>query len=143
MEQEKFQNTLKLKVDTGKIVVPIEDTDGECLGKMTFIPTDSDILKRYGDVVEFFNSTEFSEGSSEQEIMEYSDHVKEQFDYLFGYKVSEALFQKCGPLTIVSGGEFFFESVLDGISSIIEQITNERIEKRMAKVRKATARYHK
>ena len=93
--------------------------------------------------MEFFNSTEFSEGSSEQEIMEYSDHVKEQFDYLFGYQVSEVLFQKCGPLTIVSGGDFFFESVLDGISSIIEQITNERIEKKMAKVRKATARYHK
>lgn len=93
MEQEKFQNTLKLKVDTGKIVVPIEDTDGECLGKMTFIPTDSDILKRYGDVVEFFNSTEFSEESSEREIMEYSDHVKEQFDYLFDIRYQKRCFR--------------------------------------------------
>ncbi len=140
---QEVKNALQLKVNTGKIVVPIVDTDGECLGKMAFIPTDMDILNRYGQVVEFFNNVKFSENPSDKEIMEFSENVRSQFDKLFGYQVSESLFQKCGPLTVISNGDFFFENVLEGIVGIIEQITNERIEKKMAKVRKATARYHK
>lgn len=143
MAQNQLQNTMKLKVDTGKIVVPIEDTDGEILGKMSFIPTDTDILKRYGSVVDFFNNTKFFDDISNEEIVEYSENVKKQFDYLFGYNVSESLFQKCGPLTVVSNGDFFFENVLDGIIGIMEAITNERVEKKMEKVRRATAKYHK
>lgn len=138
-----LNKTLKLKVDTGKIVVPIEDADGEILGKMSFIPTDTDILKRYGSVVDFFNHTKFSEDVSNEEIIEYSENVKEQLNYLFGYNVSESLFQKCGPLTVISNGDFFFENVLEGIVGIMEAISNERVEKKMSKVRKATAKYHK
>lgn len=137
------QNAMKLKVDTGKIVVPIEDTDGESLGKMTFIPTDMDILNRYGSVVEFFNNVKFSENPTEQEITEFAEKVKEELDYLLGYPVSKDIFQRCSPLTIVSNGDFFFESVIDGIAEIAEQITNERVQKKLAKVRKVTAKYHR
>lgn len=143
MAQKKLESTFTLKVDTGKIVVPIEDADGERLGEMTFIPADTDILKRYGDVVEFFNQAKFSEQDLQEEIVAFSDKIREQMDYLFGYPVSESLFQKCGPLTVTSSGEFFFVNVLEGIVEIIEKITNERVEKKMAKVRKATAKYHK
>ena len=142
MDQKNLQNTMKLKVDTGKIVVPIEDADGESLGEMAFIPTDSDILKRYKSVVEFFNNVSFSEDLAEEEVVKFSDEIRKQLDYLFGYNVSDSVFQKCGPLTVITGGNFYFESVLNGIVGIIEQITNERVEKKLAKIRKATAKYH-
>lgn len=137
------QNVLKLKVDTGKIVVPIEDSDGELLGEMAFIPTDMDILKRYESVVDFFNGVSFSEEATNEEIVDFSEGIRSQLDYLFGYPVSDSIFQKCGPLTVIPNGDFFFESVLDGILGIIERITDERVEKKMAKLRKATAKYHK
>ena len=126
---------LTLKVDTGAVTVDVENENGKKIGEFEFVPTDTDIVNRYGSVVEFFNNVSFNENEGNEEI-------REQFDHLFNYPVSDSIFGKCGPLTPVQNGDFFFEVVLDGIRSIIEKVTNERIEKKMKKIRKATAKYH-
>lgn len=138
---------LKLKVNTGAVQVAIENENGRKIGEFEFIPTDTDIVNRYGKVVDFFNNVKFDqeakEDEKEEKIRQFSAQIREQLDYLLNYTVSENIFQQCGPLTVTQNGDFFFESVLDGICSIIEQTTNERMEKKLNKIKAATAKYHK
>lgn len=138
------QQNFELKVDTGAITVPVVDEiDGEKIGSFKFNPSDLDIVKRYKEVAENFNSISVSEEPSETEVLEVSERLKEQIDYLLNYNVSGELFAKCNPLTPTSSGDFFIENIMSGIAEIIEMATNQRIEKKKAKIRKATAKYHK
>lgn len=141
MAQEmKFQ----LKTDTGAVTVPIiDEKDGEVIGSFKFNPNDLDIIKRYEKVVESLNAMSVPDNAGTEEIFVVTDEIKRQVDYLLNYNVSSELFAKCNPLTLTSNGDFYVENVLDGIAVIIEQATNQRIEKKKAKIRKATAKYHK
>lgn len=136
--------TLTLKVNTGAVLVNVENENGRKIGTFEFVPTDTDIINRYGDVVDFFNNVKFdSDKAGEEELRQFSAQIRERFDYLLNYPVSEGIFSKCGPLTPTQDGDFFFETVIDGIRKLIEQVTNERMEKKMKKIRNATAKYHK
>lgn len=135
---------LTLKVNTGAVTVDVENENGKKIGEFEFVPTDTDIVNRYGSVVDFFNHVTFEENEPNEEIVKrFSNQIREQFDYLFNYPVSESIFAKCGPLTPTQDGDFFFEKVLDGIRALIEKVTNERVEKKMKKIRRATTKYHK
>lgn len=133
----------KIVVDTGSVVLDIEDTHGKYLGQIELIPTDSDIIKRYKDVVDKLNGTKLPENPQDEDIIAFSDMVKEQVNYLMNYDVSSSVFSVCGPLTALASGDFYFENVLNAIGGAIEQIMNTRVEKRLAKIRNATAKYHK
>lgn len=132
----------ELKLDAGFIPVPIVDeNDGELLGKFKFNPSDLDIANRYSNVMKKLESVTLSEGS-EEEIEAVSNTLKTELDYLLGCKVSDDIFAICNPLTPVSDGDFFVEKVLNGIAGLIEQVTNQRVEMKKAKIRRATAKYH-
>lgn len=138
---------LKLKVNTGAVKVAVEDENGRKIGEFEIIPTDGDIINRYGKVVDFLNNIKFdqeaSEDEKEEKIRQFSAQIREQLDYLLNYPVSENIFRRCGPLTVTQNGDFFFVSVLDGICNIIEQLTNKRTKKKLNKIKSATAKYHK
>ncbi len=139
-QETKFQ----LKIDAGAVTVPIiDEKDGEVIGRFKFNPNDLDIIKRYEKVVESLNAISVPENAGTEEIFVVTDEIKRQVDYLLNYNVSSELFAKCNPLTLTSDGNFYVENVLEGIAGIIEQATNQRIEKKKAKIRKATAKYHK
>ncbi|MCD8047114.1 MAG: hypothetical protein LUD80_00725 [Clostridiales bacterium] len=53
------------------------------------------------------------------------------------------MFAKCNPLTLTADGDFYVENVLDGIAGLINSQTSQRVERKKAKIRKATAKYHK
>lgn len=133
---------LVLRVETGAVNVNVTDEHGETIGTFRFNPADSNILKRYGKVVDFFNAVSFDEKASEEEQLKQvealADDIAEQFDYLLGYDVSGGLFDQCGPLTVTKNGDFFFEQVLDGLGGLIEQVTKKRLDKKLAKIRKLT-----
>lgn len=133
----------KIVIDTGSVVFDIEDAKGRILGQLEFIPTDSDIIRRYKEVVEKFNSMKIEENPTEDDILSFSDTVKEQVNYLLNYDVSASIFSICGPLTVVTSGDFFFENVMDAVATAIESVMKQRVEKKMEKVRRATAKYHK
>lgn len=139
-----MEQTMKLVVDTGAVRINVEDTDGNQLGMFQFNPSDSNIMDRYEAVVDFFNSVAFQEDANrEQElahVRKLCQEIREQFDYLLGYNVSEGLFNHCGPLTIVSNGDFYFEHVMDGIAGLIEQISSQRVQKKLDRARKAAAK---
>lgn len=136
--------TMKLRVETGAVTVDVEDERGKPLGQFDFNPADSNILKRYGAVVDFFNGVNLDDAQDEeqqlQQMNKLADDIAGQFDYLLGYDVSEGIFGKCGPLTVTKSGDFFFEQVLEGIGTLIEQVTKVRLNNKLAKIRKATAK---
>lgn len=136
------QETMTLSVDTGSILVNIDDK-GDIIGQFRFNPADLDIVKRYKSVINAMNSIELSENPSDEEIFAATDEIKKQFDYLLNYNVSDEIFKKANPLTPVANGDFYCENVLEGIRGIIEKKTEERLEKKTAKIQKATAKYHK
>ena len=137
----------KLRVETGALAVEVEDETGAVIGSFSFNPADSNILKRYGAVVDFFNGVNFDESLPEQEQLDamnkLADDIAGQFDYLLGPGVSEGVFGRCGPLTVTKNGDFFFEQVLQGVGSLIESVTKKRLDKKLAKVQKATEKYDK
>lgn len=136
-------DVMKLRVETGAVTVEVEDERGETLGSFQFNPADSNILKRYGAVVDFFNAVSFdTEADDEQQIKQMNalaDDIAGQFDYLLGYEVSQGLFDRCGPLTATKNGDFFFEQVLEGVGRLIEQTTRKRLDKKLARIKKAAA----
>ena len=140
-------DVMKLHVQTGAVTVEVEDEHGQTLGQFQFNPSDSNMLKRYGAVVDYFNSITFDPAQDEQEqlrqIDQLADGIGRQFDYLLGYEMSEGIFGRCGPLTVTKNGDFFFEQVLEGVGSLIEQVTKKRLDKKLAKIRRATEKYAK
>lgn len=136
------QNTIKLSVDTGSILVDIDDK-GEIIGRFRFNPNDPDILKRYEKVIESLETINVTENADADEIFRISDILKEQINYLLNYNVSDELFAKCNPLTLTSNGDFYVENIIDGIVGIIERTTDSRLKMKRAKIQKATAKYHK
>lgn len=133
---------LTLHVDTGAQIINIDDK-GEIIGQFRFNPADLDILKRLPKVIDFLNTLQLPEDPTEEQFFSAEDDVKNQFDYLLNYKVSDQLFSKCGPFSLVTNGDFYCENVLEGISGIIEKVMNQRIERKKAKIQKATTKYHK
>lgn len=131
----------KLRVETGIITVEVEDERGRTIGQFDFNPADSNILKRYGAVVDFFNTLTLADGETEEErvaaMNALADSVAKQFDFLLGPGVAEGTFAHCGPLTVTKSGDFFFEQVLVGIGDLIERTTKQRVNKKLEKIHKA------
>lgn len=133
-----MSETMRLNVDTGSVLIEVMDRD-EKIGEFRFNPCDLDIAKRYEQVAKTFENMKVSENPDMEEVFAFSDKIKEQFDYLLNYKVSDAIFAKCNPLTPLSDGEYYYIRVLDGIVGLFEKTTNQRT----ARINKATAKYRK
>ena len=136
------QEVMTLSVDTGSVLINVDDK-GEVIGQFRFNPSDLDILRRYEAVVDAMNAIVIPEDAGADDMLRVSDEIKKQFDFLLNYNVSDGIFAKCNPFSMTAGGDFYFESVLDGIAGLIEKVTNQRIEKKRKKIEKATAKYHK
>ena len=136
------QEVMTLSVDTGSVLINVDDK-GEVIGQFRFNPSDLDILRRYEEVVDAMNAIVIPEDAGADDMLRVSDEIKKQFDFLLNYNVSDGIFAKCNPFSMTADGDFYFESVLDGIAGLIEKVTNQRIEKKRKKIEKATAKYHK
>ena len=77
------------------------------------------------------------------DILELSDRLEEQIDYLLNSKASKSVFAICNPLTLTESGDFFIENIIVEIADVIEQVTDQRIKKKQAKIKRATSKYHK
>lgn len=139
--------TMKLTVATGAVTIDVIDERGKKIGEFDFNPTDSNIFRRYGAVVDFFNSIKLPEGLTEEQMLDevnkLADEILQQINYLLGYQAADGIFCNCGPLTVTPSGDFFYESVLDGIGGLIEKTTKKRMDKKLARIRKATEKYTK
>lgn len=138
---------MKLTVNTGAMSIDVENEKGRKIGEFEFVPTDSNILQRYESVVDFFSGIKLPDNMNDdqtaEEIKKLDQQIREQFDFLLGYHVSDGLFGQCGPLTSLADGDFYFENVMSGIANLINDIQGQRVKKKLAKIKKATAAYHK
>ena len=132
------QEVMTLSVDTGSVLINVDDK-GEIIGQFRFNPSDMDIVRRYETVVDALNAITIAEDAGADELLKISDEIKKQFDYLLNYNVSDGIFAKCNPFSITANGDFYFENVLEGIAGLIQNITNQRIDKKKEKIKEAIA----
>ena len=138
---------LTLTVDTGAVQYDIMDKFGDKIGVLKFNPADSGIVSHYETVINYLNGVSFDDNLSADEaaekVKEVDGQLREQFDYLLGNGASAGLFSTCEPMSVIANGDFYFEHILEAVGSIVEQTTNKRMEKKLARVKKATAMYEK
>ena len=122
-------------IDSGLVTYDIKDKEGRCFGQFTFNPSDTDILKRHGEVIEAFEKIEIPNTEGKDLV--------EEIDYLLGFDSAESFFSIMGPLSPLASGQFYIESVLDAIGQAISAETGERVKKISGKIAKHTSKYHR
>ena len=103
---------LRRKVKTGALNVILTNEDDEEIGRFPFNPVDLNIVRRYEEVVTNLEKMELPEDATEQDILELSDKLEGQIDYLLNSKASKSVFAICNPLTLTESGDFFIENII-------------------------------
>lgn len=131
-------------IDDGSKIYDIVNKNGKWLGKFEFRPADTNIIKRYEEVVEFYNNYKVSEGKelTVEERNKVEKEVIDKMSYLIGADAEEAFFTILGAFSPLASGEFFIENVLKSISKVIEQELAVRTSKVQRRVNKYVAKYH-
>lgn len=132
----------KIVVDDGSKVYTIENKRGKVLGKFEFRPTDTNIVKRYEEVVDFYNSYQLPENPTETDMRTAEDEIMNRISYLVGADAKEAFFSILGAFSPLANGELFVENVLSSIAKVIEREINTRTKKVQSRMNKYVAKYH-
>lgn len=129
-------------IDDGSKVYNIKNKRGKILGKFTFRPSDTNIVNRYEEVIEFFNSFKIPE-DTEQAIKVAEKEMTEKMSYLIGGDAGESFFSIMGPFSALASGELFVENVLNSVANVIERELSIRTKKVQRRMNKYVAKYHK
>lgn len=133
----------KIVVDDGLKTYTIENKRGDYLGEFTFNPSDTNIIKRHEEVIDFINNLENEEFEEKEGIKKVEDALKEKIDYLLNSDTSETFFKICGPLTPLASGETFVENIIAAIGTVIEKEMGVRMKKANERISKYTQKYKK
>lgn len=129
-------------IDDGSKVYNIKNKRGKILGKFTFCPSDTNIVNRYEEVIEFFNSFKIPE-DTEQAIKVAEKEMTEKMSYLIGGDAGESFFSIMGPFSALASGELFVENVLNSVANVIERELSIRTKKVQHRMNKYVAKYRK
>lgn len=129
-------------IDDGSKVYNIKNKQGKLLGRFEFRPSDTNIVKRYEEVVDFFNNFTVPE-DTEQAIQTSEKEMTDKMSYLIGGDAGEAFFTIMGPFSALASGELFIENVLSAIAKVIEKELSVRTKKVQSRMNKYVAKYHK
>lgn len=132
----------KIVVDDGSKAYTIENKRGKVLGKFEFRPTDTNIVKRYEEVVDFYNSYQLPENPTETDMRTAEEEIMNRISYLVGADAKEAFFSILGAFSPLANGELFIENVLSSIAKVIEREMNTRTKKVQSRMNKYVAKYH-
>ena len=132
----------KIVVDDGSKVYTIENKRAKVLGKFEFRPTDTNIVKRYEEVVDFYNSYQLPENPTETDMRTAEEEIMNRISYLVGADAKEAFFSILGAFSPLANGELFIENVLSSIAKVIEREMNTRTKKVQSRMNKYVAKYH-
>ena len=136
------QQTNDIIIDDGSKVYNIKNKQGKLLGRFEFRPSDANIVKRYEEVVDFFNNFTVPE-DTEQAIQTAEKEMTDKMSYLIGGDAGEAFFTIMGPFSALASGELFIENVLSAIAKVIEKELYVRTKKVQRRMNKYVAKYHK
>ena len=129
-------------IDDGSKAYNIKNKHGKILGQFAFRPSDTNIVKRYEEIVDFFNSFTMPENTDEA-IRTAEKEMIEKMSYLIGGDAGEAFFTILGPFSVLASGELFIENVLGSIAKVIEREMSIRTKKVQRRMNKYVAKYHK
>lgn len=129
-------------IDDGSKVYNIKNKQGKMLGRFEFRPSDTNIVKRYEEVVDFFNNFTVPE-DTDQTIQTAEKEMTDKMSYLIGGDAGEAFFTIMGPFSALASGELFVENVLGAIARVIEKELSVRTKKVQRRMNKYVAKYHK
>ena len=129
-------------IDDGSKVYNIKNKQGKMLGRFEFRPSDTNIVRRYEEVVDFFNNFSVPE-NTDQAIKTAEKEMTEKMSYLIGADAEEAFFTIMGPFSALASGELFVENVLGAIAKVIEKELSVRTKKVQRRMNKYVAKYHK
>lgn len=129
-------------VDDGSKAYDIVNKRGKKLGVFEFRPSDTNIVKRYEEVVNFFNNFKVPE-DTEQAIQAAEKELTDKMSYLIGGDAEEAFFSIMGPFSALASGELFVENVLGAISKVIEKEMSVRTKRVQRRMNKYVAKYRK
>lgn len=132
-------STSQFIIDDGLHNVVFKNNKGEVFSEFSFNPSDTGLLSRYDSFIEFLESLEIKEdGDTASQILEFENSIKEKIDELFNRNVSESIFKTYSPCTIFANGDMFIEVVVKHMGDVIEKETDNRLKKKVAKIKKAT-----
>ena len=130
------RNEEELIINTGAKKYVIKDEHRRPMGEFFWNPSDTGILSRYNDVVEYFNSLDLKEGEDAEKF------IVEKMSYLLNEDTSTSLFSRVAPLSMLANGNVFAFEVLDKIASLVEKESKIRVNRANTKVNKYTRKYH-
>lgn len=129
-------------VDDGSKAYDIVNKRRTKLGVFEFRPSDTNIVKRYEEVVDFFNNFQVPD-DTDQAMQTAEKEITDKMSYLIGGNAEDAFFSIMGPFSALATGELFVENVLKAISKVIEKELSVRTQKVQRRMNKYVAKYHK
>lgn len=130
-------------IDDGLYEVTFKNNNEEVFAKFSFNPSDTGLLSRYDSFIDFLDNYSMPEDADINEIINLEETIKKKIDELFNREISKDIFAVYNPCTIFANGDMYIEVVIKHMSEIIEQETDTRLKKKVAKIRKATAKNRK
>lgn len=129
-------------IDDVSKIYNIKNRRGKQLGKFEFRPSDTNIVKRYEEVGDFFNNLKLPDESDEA-LKVAEEAVVDKIGYLINADAKETFFAIAGPFSPLESGELFVEQVLGVIAKVIEKELAVRTKKVQRRMNKYVAKYHK
>lgn len=139
----------QIKVADGTKTYDLVNQDGKLLGRLTFNPSDTNILERHAEVMKQLHKLKEDFGKKvntatiSEDMAEVDGIVYEKIDYLLNADVSKTLFSVMGPFTPLANGQFFVENVMDAIGKVMQADIEKQSKKIRQKIDKHTVKYHK
>ena len=133
---------MELTIDTGLKTYTVKNTQGKKIGELVFNPTDTDIIKRYDEVISKLDQYELliKENNGPESVVMVSDRIKQDITYIINGDSDIAFFRVQSPLTMING-KFYFENVLETISAVIKREFNIEMQKTTKRIKQYTGSY--
>lgn len=153
-ERTKRQGYEYIVVDDGTEEIPIFNKSHQEVGKITFVPTDLNIIDRFNETVGKIESIagrlekasisadgEGETGSDDEILKNVEKELFEKVNYILGGDFAEAFFGKVNPFSPTKSGKFYFENALNSLGVFINNRFNKSINAMNDKVVQYTHGY--
>lgn len=134
----------QIKINDSLKTYDIVNQNNKLLGQFSFNPSDTNIVKRYKEVVEHLDKLEFAtDEDTAKSLKNIEDAICKEINYLLASDdAAEAFFSIMGALSPLESGKFYVETVLEAIGQAIQAETGERVKKINSKIKKHTSKYY-
>lgn len=104
LPKKRNDSELVIKINDGRVKIPIKNQFGETLGSIVFAPTDTNIVDRYEEVVRFWKNYKMPEDDSIEAARKAEKEISEKMSYLINGDAEKAFFQVLGPFSPMDDG---------------------------------------